>query len=85
MNKLVIADAFDLVAFLALEAITVDEVLNWIYMALFIVSLLLGIVLKVASAVRDGKVTKDEAEEIKKAVDEAKDEIKKEAEKNAKE
>lgn len=70
MNRLLIADCFDLISVLILEQITTTEVLNWVYTGLLIASIILGIVLKIISALRDRKVTKDELEEIKKEVDE---------------
>lgn len=83
-NKLALADVCDIVALFAIQSVTVSEVLEWIYMILFIISLTLGIVLKVISAFKDGKLTEEEAKEIKKAVDEAKDEVEKEERKEGK-
>lgn len=71
MNRLMIADCFDLISVLILEQVTTTEVLNWVYTGLLIASILLGIVLKIISALRDRKVTKEELEEIKKEIDEA--------------
>lgn len=58
-----------------MAAITTDDVLRWIYLGLAIVSLLIPIVTKIIDALKDGKVTKEEAEDIKKAVDDAKDKV----------
>lgn len=83
-NKMAFADVCDIITLFAIQSVTVSEVLEWIYMILFIISLTLGIVLKVVSAFKDGKFTEEEAEEIKKAVDEAKDEVEKEERKEGK-
>lgn len=82
--KMIIADLLDLVSGVILSQIDVSEVLDWIYTILLIASITLGLVLKISSAVRDGKITRDEAESIKKAVDEAKSEVKEEKEKEDK-
>lgn len=82
--KMVIADLLDLVSGVILSQIDVSEVLDWIYTILLIASITLGLVLKISSAVKDGKITRDEAESIKKAVDEAKSEVKEEKEKEDK-
>lgn len=58
-----------------MAAITTDDVLRWIYLGLAIVSLLIPIVTKIIDALKDGKVTKEEADDIKKAVDDAKDKV----------
>lgn len=83
-NKLLMADLIDVLSVALLQNVSVGEVLNWVYTALLIASLSLGIILKIAAALSDRKVTKDEAEGIKEAVDEAKSEIKEEAERQAK-
>lgn len=82
--KMIIADLLDLVSGVILSQIDVSEVLDWIYTILLIASITLGLVLKISSAVKDGKITRDEAESIKKAVDEAKSEVKEEKEKEDK-
>lgn len=58
-----------------MAAITTDDVLRWIYLGLAIVSLLIPIVTKIIDALKDGKVTKEEADDIKKAVDDAKEKV----------
>lgn len=83
-SRMMIADCLDLVSGVILANIQVSEVLDWIYTILLIASITLGIVLKVISAVKDGKVTKEEAEEIKKAVDEAKNNVQEEKDKEDK-
>lgn len=80
-SRMFVADCLDLVSGVILAQIEVSEVLDWIYTILLIASITLGIVLKLVSAAKDGNVTKDEAEEIKKAVDDAKQEVQKEKEK----
>lgn len=85
-NRLVLADGLDVLSYVLLTYITTTDVLSWIYTGLLIVSLLLGIVIKVRSAIKDGKITKEEEAEIKKEIDEAGKKIKDEIEnKEAKE
>lgn len=64
-----LSDACDITAFLALQATETEHVLNITYTIILICSIVLGIVLKLISALRDKKITKDEAEEIKKEID----------------
>lgn len=71
-NRLLIADSMDIISYILLSYVTTTEVLEWLYTILLIISLALGIGLKIAQALKDRKISKEEAEEIKKAVDEAK-------------
>lgn len=71
-NRLLIADSMDIISYILLSYVTTTEVLEWAYTILLIISLALGIGLKIAQALKDRKISKEEAEEIKKAVDEAK-------------
>lgn len=82
--RLILADALDITSYVLLQTVTTEQVLNWIYTILLIISLLMGIVIKIISAVKDGRITKEEAEEIHKAVNEAKDIIKEESKENKK-
>lgn len=75
--RLMLADVFDVFGGILIAQIQVSEILDWVYTILLIISILLGIGLKIYSAFKDGKVTEEEAKEIKKAVDEAKEEVKK--------
>lgn len=75
-NKLMLADAFDICSYVLVQNITTTDILNWIYTIILIISILLGIILKIVAALKDHKITKEEAEEIQKAVNEAKDDIK---------
>lgn len=84
-NKLILADGLDVLSYVLLTYITTTEVLSWIYTILLIISLALGIGLKILSAVKDGKISREEVEEIKKAVNEAKNEVRDEINKEAKE
>lgn len=77
-NRLLIADSMDVVSYVLLSYVTTTEILEWVYTILLIISLALGIGLKIASALKDRKVSKEEAEEIKRAVDEAKNEVRSE-------
>lgn len=63
-TKFIIADACDVLAGAFLSVIDVSEVLDWIYTGLLIASILLGIFLKVYTAVKDKRVTAEEAKEI---------------------
>lgn len=77
-NRLLIADSMDIISYILLSYVTTTEVLEWVYTILLIISLALGISLKILSALKDRKVSKEEAEEIKRAVDEAKNEVRNE-------
>lgn len=74
-NKLIFADALDLLSYVLITYVTTTEVLNWIYTILLSASLLLGIVLKIITMVEDKKITKEELEELKTELDKAKQEI----------
>lgn len=78
-SKLLLADCFDLLSGLLIYNAELTDVLNWIYMILLIASLLLGIGLKIWSALKDGKLTSEEAEEIRKEIESAADKAKAEA------
>lgn len=85
-NRFVLADGLDVLSCVLLTYITTTDVLDWIYISLLIVSLVLGVVLKIRAAIKDGKITKEEEAEIKKEIDEAGKKIKDEIEnKEAKE
>lgn len=74
MNKTTgyaIADFCDVFAYIMLTQVSVSEVLNWVYLILLIISLGLGIVLKIVSAMKDGKVTREEIEDLQKQLDES--------------
>lgn len=75
-NGFIIADCLDLVAYVAYTNITTTEVLNWVYTIVLIISVVFGIVLKIISAVKDKKVTKEELEDIKKEMDDACEKLK---------
>lgn len=60
----------DILAYSIFLQVTTGEVLNWIYSIVLILSVVFGIVMKIYSAFKDGKVTKEEQEEIKKELDE---------------
>lgn len=74
-NSLLIADSMDVVSYILLSYVTTTEILEWVYTILLIISLALGIGIKIASALKDKRISKEEAEEIKRAVDEAKNEV----------
>lgn len=82
--RLMIADVCDVLGGILISQIQVSEILDWVYMILLIISISLGIGLKIYSAFKDGRVTEEEAKEIKKAVDEAKEEVKKTQEEDKK-
>lgn len=74
-NKLILADGLDVLSYVLLQNISMSEVVSIVYTVVLIASVILGIVLKIVSAVKDGKITKEEASEIKKALDDAKTEL----------
>lgn len=78
------ADCADVVSYVLLSAITTSDVLQWIYTIVLICSLLIGIILKVVSALKDHKITEEELEDIQHQVDDAKDQIKKELDNSGK-
>lgn len=87
--KMVIADILDVCAGVILAQIQVSEVLDWIYTGLLIASIVLGIILKIRSALEDKRISSEEAKEIQeevnkglKAIKEASDKAKKEEEAN---
>lgn len=79
-NRLMLADGLDVLSCVLLTYITTTDVLDWIYISLLIVSLVLGIVLKIRAAIKDGKISEEEQAEIKKEIDEAGKKIKDEIE-----
>lgn len=80
-SKLLVADSMDVISYVLLSYVTTTEVLEWLYTIMLILSLALGIGLKIASAFKDRKISKEEAEEIKKAIDEAKNTVEEEVNK----
>lgn len=66
----ILSDMLDILAYSIFLQVTTGEVLNWIYSIVLILSVVFGIVMKIYSAFKDGKVTKEEQEEIKKEIDE---------------
>lgn len=75
MNKEIVADLCDMLSFVMIGLLDLGDILEYVYMILFIFSLALGIVLKVYTALQDHKITKEEIQDIKKSVDDAKDDI----------
>lgn len=63
-TRFIAGDACDVIAAALLSVVNVSEVLDWIYTGLLIASIVLGIVLKVTAAVKDKRVTAEEAKEI---------------------
>lgn len=76
MNYMTVADIFDVISVLLLTAVSQNQILDIIYLVLMIISLSMGIVMKIVDAARDKKITKEELEDIKKEVDDAKDQVK---------
>lgn len=64
-----IADICDIFTYTLFLQVSTTEVLNWVYTIVLILSVLFGIGMKIYSAVRDGKITKEEQDEIKKEID----------------
>lgn len=79
----ILADFADILAYAVFTQITADEVLNWVYTIILIVSVIFGIVMKFISALQDRKITKQEEEEIKKTMEQGLQEIKDEIEKES--
>lgn len=83
MNKYsAFGDLSDAISFVCISQITVDQVLNWVYMAVFIASLLLGIILKIVGYFSDKKITKDEIKDLQKTLDDTKKQLEDEINKN---
>lgn len=76
MNYMTVADIFDVISVLLLTAVSQNQILDIIYLVLMIISLSMGIIMKIVDAARDKKITKEELEDIKKEVDDAKDQVK---------
>lgn len=74
-NKLIFADALDLLSYVLITYVTTTEVLNWIYTILLSASLLLGIILKIITMLEDKKITKQELEELREELEKAKQEL----------
>lgn len=81
--RLIIGDACDIVAAAVLSVMNVSEVLDWIYTGLLIASIILGIVLKITGALKDRKVTAEEAKEIKEEIEKGMEAIREQSEKLA--
>lgn len=77
-----VADAFDAIACALVAQLSVNDILNYVYMAVLVFSIIMGIVLKIVSAVKDGKVTKQEAEDIQAEVEKALEKIEEEKKTN---
>lgn len=75
MNKMILADAADIVAYVIFQNITTTEVLDWVYTIVLIASVLFGIVMKVIAAFRDKHITDQEAQEIKDELKKTQEEI----------
>lgn len=78
----VIADICDIVAYTMFFQVSTTEVLNWVYTIVLILSVAFGIGMKVYSAVKDGKITKQEEEEIRKELEETQKKLEEEINKN---
>lgn len=68
-----VADVLDIVAYTCFLQVSTTEVLNWVYTIVLIASVIFGIVMKVVSALQDGKITKEEQKEIENEVDKLKE------------
>lgn len=65
-----------------MAAITTEEVLRWVYLILAIISILIPLIVKLVNALKDKRLTDDEADEIKQELDKAIEELKQLEEKN---
>lgn len=68
-----IADVLDIVAYSCFLQVSTTEVLNWVYTIVLIASVVFGIVRKIISALQDGKITKEEQQEIEEEVNKLKE------------
>lgn len=76
-NLFLIADLLDMVSFALINNGVFEETLQVIYLVLLIASMVAGLVLKIISFLRDGKLTKEEIADLKKELDESLETIKK--------
>lgn len=81
MNKgELISDGLNALSFAFLSQITTEDILKWCYEILFILSIALSIFFTIYGAIKDKKITKEEADEIKNTIDESAEKVKKEME-----
>lgn len=71
-----ISDICDIIAYVMFGQITPSEILEWVYTIVLILSVVFGIVLKIISAAKDRKITKQEQEEIKAEIKKELDDLK---------
>lgn len=64
------------IAYVALTQISTTTILDWVYTIVFCISIIFSIVMSIITATKDRKITKEEAENIKKTVDDSIDKIK---------
>lgn len=76
-NLFLIADLLDMVSFALINQGVFEETLQVIYLVLLIASMVTGLVLKIISFLRDGKLTKEEIADLKKELDESLETIRK--------
>lgn len=65
-----------------MAAITTEEVLRWVYLILAIISILIPLIVKLVNALKDKRLTEDEADSIKAELDKAIEELKELEDKN---
>lgn len=65
-----------------MAAITTEEVLRWVYLILAIISILIPLVIKIINALKDKRLTEDEANDIQAELNKAIEELKQLEEKN---
>lgn len=83
-DRLFAADCCDMVAGALIYAAEISDVLNWVYMGLLILSLALGIGLKIWAALKDGKPTDGEIEDLRRELEKAAEKAKEAAERSEK-
>lgn len=65
------------ISYICLTAlVSSNEVLQWVYTVIFAISVLFPIIWNIVNSAKDGNITKDEVDEIKKKVDEAEKKLK---------
>ena len=68
-----------------MAAITTEEILRWVYLILAIISILIPLIVKLVSALKDKRLTEDEAESIQEELNKAIEELKQLQDKNKEE
>lgn len=65
-----------------MAAITTEEVLRWVYLILAIISILIPLIVKLVTALKDKRLTEDEAKDIQDQLNKTIEELKQLEDKN---